>query len=218
MPDQDKIFSHCLALLENLSGLRSEGRCITKEHALCLLAPIWPLPEARLAAAKALSDSFLAVTMLWRTLGQGFRGNPLHPRPRDTNGPRLAADLLAVLRLHLKIRADLPALVAWPASGVAADSLEGDGGWCDLCGHCCCHAGTVSTPPAGVEYPSYFHHALAGETLFPQPYCPFLFQSLERPLFFCGLHPVKPLACRLFDEKDCHRGKKSRGFRPLPEP
>ena len=209
----DKIISPCLSLLQKLAGLRADGRTVSTEKVLSLLGPVWPFPEARLAAARALSDPFLAVTMLWRTLGQGFRGNPLHPRPRDTGGPRLAAALLAILRLHLKIRTDLPALVAWPETGVAADSLAGDGGWCDLCGQCCCHAGTVPTPPAGVDYPPYFHHALAGETAYPQPYCPFLFQTNDRTLFFCGLHPLKPLACRRFAETDCRKGRGGRGFR-----
>lgn len=213
MSNPDKIISPCLTLLQAVAGLRAAGRPVTVEHALSLLAPVWPFPDARLDAARALSDPFLAVTMLWRTLGKGFRGNPLHPRPLDTTGPRLAADLLAFLRLHLRIRADLPALVALPESGVTADSLKGDGGWCDLCGECCCHAGTVPTPPQRVNYPPYFHHALAGETLFPQPYCPFLFQALGLPFFFCGLHPIKPVACRRFDEKDCERGRGGRGYR-----
>jgi hypothetical protein len=68
-----------------------------------------------------------------------------------------------------------------------------------------------------VDYPAFFHHALAGETLFPQPFCPFLFQALDRPLFFCGLHPIKPLACQRFDQKDCQLGRAGRGYRPLGE-
>jgi hypothetical protein len=39
---------------------------------------------------------------------------------------------------------------------------------------------------------------------------------LGRPLFFCGLHPIKPLACRGFDQDDCQRGRPGRGYPPNP--
>ncbi len=211
----DETLSLCRALLRLVGEARAAGRLPGREEVLPLARSLWP--QAADQAAAALVDPFLAATMLWRTLGQGFRGNPLHLRPLDDDGPRLARDLLALLELHLRIRRGLAGLVEWPAGGQPAGGLVGDGGWCDLCGQCCCHCGTVPTPPPGVDYPAWFHHALAGELVHPQPFCPFLFQTLERPLFFCGLHPIKPVACRRFDRADCERGRPGRGFRQPPE-
>ncbi|MGD8561615.1 MAG: hypothetical protein PVG03_03735 [Desulfarculaceae bacterium] len=207
---------NCLQLLADLGETRAQGRPLGPQQMTAAATLIWPLAGPCQEAIKALCSPYLALTMLWRTLGQGFRGNPHHPRPLETKGQRLSADLLAFLRLHLRIISDLPGLVEWPPSGVPAETIAGDGGWCDLCGECCCHSGTVSAAPAGVAYPAYFHHALAGEILFPQPFCPFLFQALGQPLFFCGLHPIKPLACRCFDQQDCQRGRQGRGYLPNP--
>lgn len=207
--------SPCLDLLENLGRARALGQAVTPELAAPLVERLWQAPPERQQALQALGDPYLALTMLWRVLALGLRGNPLHPRPRDQEGQGLARDLLAFLRLHLRIRSDLPALVAWPEDGLDFRELNGDGGWCDLCGQCCCHAGTVPTAPPGVEYPAYWYHALAGSSLYPQPFCPFLFQARELPLFFCGLHPIKPLACSRFDQADCARGLAQRGgYRP----
>lgn len=212
LPEDPNLLAACQALLADLGRERALGGAIEAPRARALAQRVWPqAPQAKEALA-ALCDPYLALTMLWLTLGLGLRGNAHHPRPRGERGQDLARDLLAFLRLHLRIRADLPALVDWPAGGLPHQDLEGDGGWCDLCGRCCCHAGTVPTPPPGVEYPAYWHHALAGATLLPQPFCPFLFQSQGLPLFFCGLHPIKPLACRDFDRQDCRRGRPRRGF------
>jgi hypothetical protein len=199
----------CLDLLSRASQVRAAGRLPGQNELLVPAKALWP--DSGEEAAQALSDPYLAVTMLWRTLGRGFRGNPNHLRPLDNNGPRLASDLLDLLKLHLRIRAALPGLVDWPEGGLSASELVGDGGWCDLCGQCCCHCGTVPTPPPGVSYPPWFYHALAGEVLHPQPYCPFLFQALEEPAFFCSLHPIKPIACSRFDRQDCDRGISGRG-------
>ncbi len=206
----------CLTLLSDLGRERALGGGISLQRARPLAARVWhDSGEVELAVA-ALCDPYLALTMLWRTLALGLRGNPVHPRPRDPAGPALTADLLAFLRLHLRLRGDLPALVDWPAGGLDHRQLHGDGGWCDLCGECCCHAGTVPTPPPGVEYPAYWYHALAGSTLHPQPFCPFLFQAQGLPMFFCALHPIKPLACGRFGQGDCRRGRPHRGYRQMP--
>lgn len=201
----------CLELLRQAGETRASGSLPSPEALLPLAKALWP--DQAEQAAQALADPYLAATMLWRTLGQGFRGNPNHLRPRDQDGPRLSRDLLTLLDLHLRIRRDLTGLVAWPASGQPVGELVGDGGWCDLCGQCCCHCGTVPTAPPGVSYPAWFYHALAGETAHPQPYCPFLFQALGKPLFFCALHPIKPIACSRFDRADCGRGQPGRGYR-----
>lgn len=199
----------CLDLLCQASQIRATGCVFGQGDALSFAKKLWP--GAAREAVQALTDPYLAVTMLWRTLGRGFRGNPIHLRPIDNDGPLLARDLLDLLRLHLRIRAALPGLVDWPKDGQPAGELVGDGGWCDLCGQCCCHCGTVPTPPPNVSYPPWFYHALAGEMLHPQPYCPFLFQSLGKPVFFCSLHPIKPKACSHFDQRDCERGLPGRG-------
>jgi hypothetical protein len=208
----DPLLSSCLTLLERLGRARGRGALRGRAQARELAAGVWPDPAERELAAQALCQPHLALTMLWRTLGQGLRGNPHHLRPRDGEVLRLARDLLALLRAHLRLCSDLAGRVDWPAGGVPAGSLSGDGGWCDLCGLCCCHCGTVPAAPTGVDYPAYWYHLLAGEAAPPQPFCPFLFQTLDRPLYFCGLHPIKPLPCRQFDRADCQRGLPFRGL------
>ena len=209
---EDQTDSPCRRLLEDLGRGRALGLLPSLEQARQAAGLVWADPSQREAAARALADPYLALTMLWRVLALGFRGNPLHPRTRDRDDRHLAGDLLAFLKLHLRLRGDLADRVDWPEEGLAAGDLRGDGGWCDLCGECCCHAGTVPTPPPEVDYPAYWYHALAGESLLPQPFCPFLFQARNLPVFFCGLHPIKPLACRRFDRTDCARGRPHRGY------
>lgn len=206
----------CQALLAQLGRERALGGSIEPQRARPLAALVWSQPQEVEQAVAALCEPYLALTMLWLTLGLGLRGNPHHPRPRQEQGAPLTRDLLAFLRLHLRLRADLPALVDWPPDGLPHQELHGDGGWCDLCGRCCCHGGTVPTPPPGVDYPAYWYHALAGATLLPQPFCPFLFQARGLPMFFCGLHPIKPLACRDFDQNHCRRGRPQRGHGRRP--
>ncbi|KIX15212.1 hypothetical protein [Dethiosulfatarculus sandiegensis] len=172
---------------------------------------IWPETFEAELVLEGIQAPHLAWTMLFRTLVRGLRGNPLHPRPLDQDSPELAETVLTFVKLHLRIQKHLPDLVLWPEQGLDADQLIGDGGWCDLCGQCCCHAGTVPHPPQGIDYPPFFYHALAGETLYPQPFCPFLFQAMGQPAFFCGIHPVKPIACSRFDKTDCERGSQGRG-------
>ncbi len=211
MPDDQRLQA-CLALLEDLGGGREQGPPPRPEQAHALAAGVWGDTGERTQAVQALCHPYLALTMLWRTLGLGLRGNPHHLRPRDRDGARLARDLLVFLRLHLRLSEKLKGVVDWPAAGLPANALEGDGGWCDLCGQCCCHCGTVPAPPPGVSYPPGWYHALSGEALHFQPFCPFLFQALGQPLYFCGLHPIKPLPCRDFGRADCERGRPTRGL------
>lgn len=200
-------------LLTSLGRARALGLPPDLKPVRKILASVWPDSELRQRAAAALADPYLAHTMLWRTFVLGWRGNPNHLRPLDQDGQRLSTDLLTFLGQHTRLRAGLTGLVDWPRRGLPAEVLLTDADWCDLCGECCCHCGTVPTPPLGVDYPAFFYHLAAGEGLTPQPYCPFLFQSLGRPLFFCGLHPIKPLACRAFDQRDCARGRPHRAYR-----
>jgi len=201
------------ALLASLGRARALGLAPDLDPVRGLLPRAWPDPDQEERAALVLADPYLAHTMLWRTLALGWRGNPNHLRPLDRDGRRLAQDLLTFLDQHARLRSGLTNLVDWPGRGLPAQVLLADAGWCDLCGECCCHCGTVPTPPPGVDYPAFFYHLAAGQGLAPQPYCPFLFQTLGRPLFFCGLHPIKPLACRAFDQRDCDRGRPHRAYR-----
>jgi len=212
LSDQN-LLNACQALLTRLGRARALGLGSDLNDMEPLLQSIWPRPEDQALARAALGDPYLAHTMLWRTLVLGFRGNPRHLRPLDRGGAVLAADLLSLLKNHLRIRRELGGLVDWPQGGLAAGDLAGDGGWCDLCGECCCHNGTVPSPPSGVDYPPFYYHLLAGAGVLPQPYCPFLFQAKDRPVFFCALHPVKPLACSSFGAGDCRRGRPGRGYR-----
>lgn len=209
----DKRLEAIHALLTNLGRARALSLPPDLDPVREFMPRIWPDPDQEERAALVLADPYLAHTMLWRTLALGFRGNPNHLRPLDRDGHRLAEDLLTFLDQHARLRAALADLVDWPGHGLPAAALLQDGEWCDLCGECCCHCGTVPTPPPGVDYPAFFCHLAAGQGLTPQPYCPFLFQTLGRPLFFCGLHPIKPVACRVFGERDCARGRPGRGYR-----
>lgn len=211
--DSDPLLAACQDLLTELGRARALGQAPDLAGVEPWLATIWPRPQDQASARATLSDPYLAHTMLWRTLTLGFRGNPRHLRPRERDGVALAADLLALLRIHLRIRKELGGLVDWPEEGVSANDLVGDGGWCDLCGECCCHNGTVPSPPPGVDYPAFYYHLLAGAGVLPQPYCPFLFQARDRPVFFCAVHPVKPVACSSFGAGDCRRGRPGRGYR-----
>lgn len=214
MPHQpDHRLEAARQLLTSLGRARALGLPPDLNPVRDLLPRVWPDPGQRERASQVLADPHLAHTMLWRTLALGFRGNPNHLRPLDRDGRRLAEDLLAFLGQHARLRAGLIGRVDWPSQGVPAATLLAEPGWCDLCGECCCHCGTVPTPPPGVDYPAFFYHLAAGEGLSPQPYCPFLFQTLGRPLFFCGLHPIKPVACTAFDRQDCARGRPGRGYR-----
>lgn len=206
-----------LAACQNLLTQLGRGRALGRPPDLAAVEPwlslLWPQAADQDRARAALADPYLAHTMLWRTLVLGFRGNPRHLRRPDTSGAVLAADLLAILANHLRIRQELGGLVDWPAEGLAGTELAGDGGWCDLCGECCCHNGTVPSPPPGVDYPPFYYHLLAGAGVTPQPFCQFLFQARDQPLFFCGIHPIKPLACSRFGAGDCLRGRPGRGYR-----
>lgn len=201
-----------LAALQGLLRQAAQARLSggPREPDLELISLAWSDESDRQTAAQALADPYLAVGLLVQTLINGFRGNPLHRRPLDDDPDRLADDLAAIFRLHLRLRAELPGRVDWPEDGVSGLGIVGDGGWCDLCGRCCCHMGTVPHPPPGVDYPAWWYHALAGETIDCQPLCPFLFQARDAEVYLCSIHPIKPQACRNFDRADCERG---RGFR-----
>jgi len=53
---------------------------------------------------------------------------------------------------------------------------------------------------------------LSGETLENQQLCPFLFQYFGEPRFFCAIHNIKPVACRVFDREDCRQRLEGRSF------
>ena len=207
-PPINPILDRLSGFLKKVAEARTMGAAIDSSWLEAECTELWPREKG--AAVAALTDPFLAVTMLKRVI-DGFRGNPHHLRPLDTDGVRLAADLLTHFRMHLRLRRGLDGLVDWPAYGLPGGDLEGAGGWCDLCGECCVHCGTVPNTPPGVDYPAYFYHAISGGWLSPQFFCPFLFETRDSGLFFCGLHPVKPLSCSRFDLEDCERGRPGRG-------
>ncbi|MEA1945692.1 MAG: hypothetical protein U9N83_00150 [Thermodesulfobacteriota bacterium] len=50
------------------------------------------------------------------------------------------------------------------------------------------------------------------ETLENQKLCPFLFQYFGEPRFFCAIHNIKPVFCRVFDLEDCRQRLEGRSF------
>ena len=69
-----------------------------------------------------------------------------------------------------------------------------------------------SIPQIGVVYPDHWFGLLSGDTLENQQLCPFLFQYFGEPGFFCAIHNIKPVTCRVFDRKDCRRRFQDRGI------
>ena len=70
MPHRDTL-NLCLDLLSGASQTRAAGRLPSRGEILTQAETVWP--NSTDEVVQALSDPYLAVTMLWRTLGCGFR-------------------------------------------------------------------------------------------------------------------------------------------------
>jgi Fe-S-cluster containining protein len=77
---------------------------------------------------------------------------------------------------------------------------------------CCQIGGVPPNPPAGVFYPAHWFDFLSGEKFKNQQLCPFLFQYFGEPRFFCAIHNIKPISCRVFEREDCRKRLSDRGL------
>lgn len=159
---------------------------------------------------QALLDPYFPLGMLVRTLfadvvGMRFFIN----KNRPDLEPALAVELVEWAAAFLRIRLDIQTffdpetITCIPVDGIRR-RLPNDQ-WCTLCGVCCQIGGVKSCPPPDVRYPEHWYPLLAGETVENQQLCPFLYQYFGEPRFFCAIHNIKPIACRGFDQKDCHQ-------------
>jgi hypothetical protein len=167
--------------------------------------------------SQALPDPYFPLGMLEQTIfadvvGMRFFIN----KKRWDMEPILARELVEFAGVFLRIRRDIQTLfdpdtvTCIPIDGIRQHLPSGQ--WCNLCGVCCQIGGLPPDAPAGIVYPDHWFGFLSGETLKNQQLCPFLFQYFGEHRFFCAIHNIKPITCRLFDRKDCRRRLEDQGL------
>jgi len=159
---------------------------------------------------QALLDPYFPLGMLKRTLfadvvGMRFYINKLRPDLEPVLAVELKEWAAAFLRIRLDIQSffDPKTITCIPVDG-RRHHLPSDQ-WCTLCGVCCQIGGVPPDPPQDVRYPDHWYTFLAGEKVENQQLCPFLFQYFGEQRFFCAIHNIKPIACRQFDQEECHQ-------------
>jgi len=166
---------------------------------------------------QALLDPFFPLGMLEQTLFSDVNGMRFYiNKSRPDLESVLFAELMEWSKAFLRIRTDIdtffdPEIVTCIPLGAKRHALPTDQ-WCTLCGVCCQIGGLPPEPPPGIRYPDHWHIYLAGGAVDNQQLCPFLFQYFGEPLFFCGIHHIKPMSCRYFGEEDCRRRLSERGL------
>jgi hypothetical protein len=166
---------------------------------------------------QALPDPYFPLGMLEQTIfadvvGMRFFIN----KQRPDLEPILGQELVDWAGAFLRIRHDIQTL--FDPNTVTCIPVDGSrhrlpsGHWCNLCGVCCQIGGILPDPPTGIVYPDHWFGLLSGDTLENQQLCPFLFQYFGEPRFFCAIHNIKPVTCRVFDREDCRRRLQDRGL------
>ena len=166
---------------------------------------------------RALPDPYFPLGMLEQTIfadvvGMRFFIN----KQRWDLEPILGQELVEWAGVFLRIRHDIETL--FNPDTVTCIPVDGtrhrlpSGQWCNLCGICCQIGGVPPDAPADIVYPDHWVGFLSGETLKNQQVCPFLFQYFGEPRFFCAIHNIKPISCRIFDREDCRRRLEERGL------
>ena len=166
---------------------------------------------------EALPDPYFPLGMLEQTIFADVVGMRFFINKRRWDlEPSLGRELVKWAKVFLRIRHDIQTL--FDPNTVTCMPVDEtrhrlpSSQWCSLCGVCCQIGGVPPDPPAGVVYPDHWLGFLAGETVENQQLCPFLFQYFGEPRFFCAIHNIKPISCRRFDQKDCHRRLEDRGL------
>jgi hypothetical protein len=166
---------------------------------------------------RALPDPYFPLGMLVQTIfadvvGMRFFIN----KKRWDIEPILAQELVEFAGVFLRIRHDIQTL--FDPNTITCIPVDGtrhhlpSGQWCSLCGVCCQIGGLPPVPPAEVVYPDHWFGFLSGETLKNQQLCPFLFQYFGESRYFCAIHHIKPITCRIFNREDCRRRLEDRGL------
>ncbi|MBW1608290.1 MAG: hypothetical protein JRF45_07090 [Deltaproteobacteria bacterium] len=167
--------------------------------------------------SEALPDPYFPLGMLEQTIFADVVGMRFFINKRRWDlEPSLGRELVELAKVFLRIRHDIQTLFdSNTVTCIPVDETRHrlpSGQWCSLCGVCCQIGGVPPDPPAGVVYPDHWLGFLTGETVENQQLCPFLFQYFGEPRFFCAIHNIKPISCRRFDRKDCHRRLEDRGL------
>ena len=166
---------------------------------------------------RALPDPYFPLGMLEQTIFADVVGMRFFINKRRWDlEPSLGRELVEWAKAFLRIRHDIQTLFdSNTITCIPVDETRHrlpSGHWCTLCGVCCQIGGVPPDPPAGVVYPDHRLGFLAGETVENQQLCPFLFQYFGEPRFFCAIHHIKPVSCRLFEREDCRRRLEDRGL------
>jgi len=166
---------------------------------------------------QALVDPYFPLGMLLQTLFSDVVGMRFYINKQRPDLERvLASELVEWAAAFARIRNDIQTLfdpetiTCIPVNGIRKRLPSGQ--WCTLCGVCCQIGGVPPEPPADILYPQHWYGFLAGETVENQQLCPFLFQYFGEPRFFCGIHHIKPIACRQFDRTDCRQRLENGGL------
>ncbi len=159
---------------------------------------------------QALLDPYFPLGMLEQTLFSDVDGMRFYiNKNRPDLEPVLIAELVDWSKAFVRVRMDIETF--FELESITCIPLDAQkhtlpsGQWCTLCGVCCQIGGVPPAPPAGIRYPDHWYTYLAGGAMDNQQLCPFLFQYFGEPFFFCGIHHVKPMGCRSFDEEDCRQ-------------
>ena len=166
---------------------------------------------------RALPDPYFPLGMLEQTIFADVVGMRFFINKRRWDlEPILGQELVEWAGTFLRIRHDIQTL--FDPNTITCIPVDGtrhrlpSGQWCSLCGVCCQIGGVSPNPPAGVVYPDHWFGILSGETLENQQLCPFLFQYFGEPRFFCAIHNIKPISCRVFGREDCRKRLEDRGL------
>ena len=166
---------------------------------------------------QALLDPYFPLEMLAKTLFSDVDGMRFYiNKSRLDLEPVLVSELVDWSKAFVRIRADIerfsdPKSITCIPLDDRRHALPTNQ-WCTLCGVCCQIGGVPPTPPPEISYPENWYAYLSGGAVGNQQLCPFLFQYFGEPFFFCGIHHVKPLSCRDFDEEDCRQRLSERGL------
>lgn len=166
---------------------------------------------------QALPDPYFPLGMLEQTIFADVVGMRFFINKRRPDlEPILGQELVEWAGAFLRIRHDIQTL--FDPNTITCIPVDGtrhrlpSGHWCNLCGVCCQIGGIRPDPPPDISYPDHWFGLLSGETLENQQLCPFLFQYFGEPRFFCAIHNIKPVTCRVFDREDCRRRLQDRGL------